>query len=101
MAIVVQRMFSLSMRTAMWSSASLTSVPIRASARARENSLDAGSGASLATASSACSRLKPEPRDVATSISTSGSDVLELLGPALGQPAEDEGGPEQAHEPGR
>ena len=55
------------------------SAPMRVSARARENSLAAGSAASLATASRACGREKPVDRLLATSVSTSGSWASNFL----------------------
>ena len=73
MAMAAQRMFLLSIRSAMRSRASSMSDPMRVSAMARENSLAAGWATSCATASRACGREKPVDRLLATSVSTSGS----------------------------
>ena len=98
MAIAVQCMFLLSIRSAIRSSASSMSEPIRVSAMARENSLAAGWATSRDTASRACGRENPVDRLLATSVSTSGSCRSNLRARRLGEVAQHQRWRDQAED---
>ena len=72
-AMPAQRMFSLSIRSAILLRASSTSAPMRVSAMARANSFDAGWATSRSIASRACGSENPVDRLLGERLSTSGS----------------------------